>query len=109
MVIFDPDKHTEVHTDASAIGIGAILLQQVNGQMSVVAYYSRQTTADQRCYHSYELETMAVVLVLRHFRVYLRYRIQGCDQLQRITADLCKEGPVTSDWSMVARGTGIHV
>lgn len=39
--------------------------------MTAVAYFSRQTTADQRCYHSYELETMAVVLALRYFRVYL--------------------------------------
>jgi len=71
LTIFDPNRHTEVHTDASAIGIGAMLLQQVDGRMAVVSYYSRQNTADQRCYHSYELETMAVVLALRYFRVYL--------------------------------------
>lgn len=71
LTIFDPKKHTKVHTDASAIGVGAILLQQVNDKMAVVAYYSRQTTADQRCYHFYELETMAVMLALRYFRVYL--------------------------------------
>jgi len=71
LAIFNPEAPTEVHTDASAIGIGAILLQKVDGKMVVVAYYSRQTTADQRCYHSSELETMAVVLALRHFRVYL--------------------------------------
>lgn len=70
LAIFDPDKPTEVHTDASAIGVGAILLP-VDGKMAVVSYYSRQTTAAQRCYHSYELETMAVVLALRYFRVYL--------------------------------------
>lgn len=71
LVIFDPDRHTEVHTDASALGVEAVLLQQVNGNMAAVAYYNKQTTADQRCYHSYELETMAVVLALRYFRVYL--------------------------------------
>lgn len=71
LTIFDPNRPTEVHTDASAIGVGAILLQQVDGKMAAVAYFSRQTTADQRCYHSYELETMAVVLALRHFRAYL--------------------------------------
>lgn len=71
LTIFDPDRPTEVHTDASAAGVGAVLLQRVDGKMSVVAYYSKQTTTDQRCYHSYELETMAVVLALRYFRVYL--------------------------------------
>lgn len=71
LTIFDPSKSTEVHTDASAVGIGAIFLQENNGRMAVIAYYSKQTTTDQRCYHSYELETMAVVLALRYFRVYL--------------------------------------
>lgn len=71
LMIFDPERRTEVHTDASAVGVGAILLQEKDGRMAVVAYFSRQTTKDQRCYHSYELETMAVVLALRHFRVYL--------------------------------------
>jgi len=71
LAIFNPEVPAEVHTDASAIGVGAILLQPVDGKMVAVAYYSRQTTADQRCYHSYELETMAVVFALRYFRVYL--------------------------------------
>lgn len=60
LAIFNPEVPAEVHTDASAIGIGAILLQQVGTNMAAVAYYSRQTTADQRCYHSYKLEMMAV-------------------------------------------------
>lgn len=60
-----------MHTDASALGVGGILLQRREEGMVVIAYFSKQTTVDQRFYHSYELETMAVVLTLRHFRVYL--------------------------------------
>lgn len=71
LTIFDPDRPTEVHTDASTIGVGAVLLQLVDNKMTVVAYFSKQTTADQRCYYSYELETMAVVLALRYFRAYV--------------------------------------
>jgi transposase InsO family protein len=37
----------------------------------VVAYYSKQSTREQKYYHSYELETLAVVSALRYFRVYL--------------------------------------
>ncbi|KAH0821927.1 hypothetical protein GEV33_000864 [Tenebrio molitor] len=51
LAIFNPPLPTELHTDASALG--------------------KQTTVDQRQYHSYELETMAVVYALKHFRVYL--------------------------------------
>lgn len=57
--------------------------------MAVIAYYSRRITVDQRCYHSYELETMAVILALRYFRVYLlgmKFRIvTHCNQ--RIATD----------------------
>ncbi|KAJ3642004.1 hypothetical protein Zmor_028469 [Zophobas morio] len=72
LAIFDPSLPTELHTDASSLAVGAILLQtHPGGVQRVVAYFSRQTTIDQRQYHSYELETMAVVYALQYFRVYL--------------------------------------
>jgi transposase InsO family protein len=71
LAIFNPALKTELHTDASSIGVGAILFQFVSGQQRVVAYFSKQTTVEQHHYHSYELETMAVVFALRHFRTYL--------------------------------------
>lgn len=72
LVIYDGTLRTELHTDASSLGVGAILFQfTAEGKQQVVGYFSKQTTNDQRKYHSYELEMMAVVLALRHFRVYL--------------------------------------
>lgn len=72
LAIYDPTRATELHTDASGLGFGAVLFQKDElGKQRVVAYYSKQTTVDQRHYHSYELETLAVVLALRYFRVYL--------------------------------------
>lgn len=58
--IFNPDLPTELHTDASAIGFGAILLQKNNSLNRVVAYYSKRTSPCESRYHSYELETLAV-------------------------------------------------
>ncbi|CAH2087370.1 unnamed protein product [Euphydryas editha] len=43
--IFDPDRETELHTDASAIGYGGALIQKVESVPHVVAYYSRRTTS----------------------------------------------------------------
>lgn len=36
----------------------------------MVAYFSKQTMFEQSKYHSYELETIALVLAVRYFRVY---------------------------------------
>jgi hypothetical protein len=72
LAIFDASLATELHTDASSLGFGSMLVQiKENGQRCVIAYYSKQTSVEQRNYHSYELETLAVVLSLRHFRAYL--------------------------------------
>lgn len=72
LAIFDQELPTEVHTDASSLGYGAIL-QQVHkdGNRRVVAYYSQVTKGAESKYHSYELETLAVVKALQHFRHYL--------------------------------------
>lgn len=72
LAIYDPVLPTEVHTDASKYGVGGILLQiQKDKKLRPVMYYSRQTTKEEQRYHSYELETLAVVNTLKNFRVYL--------------------------------------
>ena len=71
--IYDPSAETELHTDASRVGVGGILLQRASSSDSFrpVAYFSRQTSPEEKNFHSYELETLAVVSSLRKFRVYL--------------------------------------
>lgn len=71
LCVFDPDLPTELHTDASSIGYGGVLLQKVDGHKRVIGYFSKRTTKTEENYHSYELETLAVVNALKHFRVYL--------------------------------------
>lgn len=71
LTIFNPKLPTELHTDASALGYGAILLQRVNDVNRVVAYFSKRTSPPESRYHSYELETLSIYNALKHFRVYL--------------------------------------
>lgn len=72
LAIFDPELATELHTDASSIGYGGILMQvHKDGRRRVVAYFSKLTAGAESKYHSYELETLAVVKSLQHFRQYL--------------------------------------
>ena len=69
--IFDPSLETEVHTDASSIALGAMLIQKCNNMNHVVAYYSRKTSPEEQRYHSYDLETLAIVEALKKYRVYV--------------------------------------
>ncbi|CAG9138002.1 unnamed protein product [Plutella xylostella] len=73
LAIYDPNAETELHTDASKLGIGGILMQRSgNGEsFKPVAYYSRQTSPEEKNFHAYELETLAVVCSLKKFRIYL--------------------------------------
>lgn len=72
LAIYDPHAKTEIHSDASSLGLGGILLQyQDDGDLKPVAYFSRVTSREEMHYHSYELETLAVVESLKRFRIYV--------------------------------------
>lgn len=72
LAIYDPHAKTEIHTDASKVGLGGILLQyQKDGSLKPIAYFSRVTSPEEMHYHSYELETLAVVESLKRFRIYV--------------------------------------
>lgn len=64
---------TEVHTDASKYGLGAILFQRNDddNKLHPVRYWSRKTRDDEQKWISYELEVLAVVEALYVWRVYL--------------------------------------
>lgn len=69
--IFNEKLPTELHTDASSIGYGAVLMQKLDGERRIIGYFSKRTTPAESRYHSYELETLAIVNALKNFRVYL--------------------------------------
>lgn len=70
--VFNPNLETELHTDASAAGYGACLLQKhADGLFHPVFYLSSKTTDAESRYTSYEQEVLAVVRALKKLRVYL--------------------------------------
>ena len=63
---------TLVISDASPVGLGAVLLQeQADGQNKPVAYASRSLTPTERRYSQIEREALGCVWAVEHFRTYL--------------------------------------
>ncbi|KAI3373156.1 hypothetical protein L3Q82_006487 [Scortum barcoo] len=67
----DPCRPFIVDTDASNVGLGAVLSQEGEQGEQVIAYFSRSLSRPERNYCVTRRELLAVILSLRHFRPYL--------------------------------------
>jgi hypothetical protein len=62
----------ELEVDASGFAMGAVLLQRKeDGKKHPIAYYSKTLSAAERNYDVYDLELLAIVNALDHWRPYL--------------------------------------
>lgn len=77
MAYFDPEKDIEIITDASPVGLGAILTQDDKP----VAFASRALSHAESRYSQTEREALAVVWACEHFDLYVR----GAPQFSVIT------------------------
>jgi len=71
--LYKQGAETELHTDASKFGYGAVLFQKdySDNMFHPIYYASGKTTSAEENYTSYELEVLAIIKSLKKFRVYL--------------------------------------
>uniref|UniRef100_A0A1B6LP54 RNA-directed DNA polymerase n=1 Tax=Graphocephala atropunctata TaxID=36148 RepID=A0A1B6LP54_9HEMI len=71
LVYPDFSKPFLLSTDASSVGLGAILANVIDGQEHPICYASRQLNSSERNYSATELEMLAVIWAVKYFRCYL--------------------------------------
>ena len=67
----DLNKTFVVRTDASDVGLGAILLQEHQGILHPIAYASKKLAPRERNYSTIERECLAIVWAIQKFEMYL--------------------------------------
>ena len=71
LAYFDKDAPTRVIADASPVGLGAVLVQEKNGESCAVCYASRSLSQVERRYSQTEKEALALVWACERFHLYL--------------------------------------
>ena len=114
-VIIFPDfgKRFILETDASGLGLGAVLSEeQPDGLIALIAYASRILQQHEANYGISELEALAVVWATKHFRVYLYGH--PCDvytdheALQALLNTLHPSGKLAR-WGMALQELDLHL
>uniref|UniRef100_A0A147BN06 RNA-directed DNA polymerase n=1 Tax=Ixodes ricinus TaxID=34613 RepID=A0A147BN06_IXORI len=71
LAMYNPREHLTLSVDASSYGLGAVLLQESQGERRPVAYASRALTETEQRYAQIEKEALAITWASGHFRTYL--------------------------------------
>lgn len=71
LAYFDKNAPTQVITDASPVGLGAVLVQKQNDKYRVVYYASRSLSDTERRYSQTEKEALGIVWACERFHAYL--------------------------------------
>ena len=68
---FDKDAKTLIITDASSVGLGAVLIQEQHGVKTIISYASKSLSDVEKRYSQTEKEALAIVWACERFHVYL--------------------------------------
>uniref|UniRef100_V5GSD8 RNA-directed DNA polymerase n=1 Tax=Anoplophora glabripennis TaxID=217634 RepID=V5GSD8_ANOGL len=68
----DPNKPFCLQTDASSLGMAAVLFQEEENRRRIIAYASAKFTATERRYHINEQEVLAAVWAIKKYRMFLQ-------------------------------------
>ncbi|KMQ82227.1 reverse ribonuclease integrase, partial [Lasius niger] len=76
LTFFDPEAELRLYTDASEVGLGAMLTQTKNGEEKVLSYASRILRPAETNYSVSERECLAVVWACERLKTYFSVPVQ---------------------------------
>ncbi|XP_053686781.1 uncharacterized protein LOC128736329 [Sabethes cyaneus] len=101
VVMYDPEKDIELHTDACSHGLSGVLLQKMDDGLHAISYFSRKTSETENRKYSYELEALAIVESVERYRKYLLGRqfliVTDCEAVKK-TVEKKQMLPVVARW-----------
>ena len=94
---------TALTTDASDLGMGAVLEQYIDQRWVPLAFFSKKFSSSQANYSAYDRELVAIHLAIRHFRYFLEgRRFTVFTDHKPITLAICKKSetatPIQARW-----------
>ena len=102
--IYSPTNGTELHCDVSKMGYGAVLIERESDNLFYPIFcFSTRTSEVKARYHSFKLETLAVIYALRRFRIYLQgipFKIVTDRNAWKLTLDKQDVNRRISGWSL---------
>ena len=108
----DFGKEFHLHTDSSATGIGACLLQEHKGILHPVSYVSKCLNMAQRNYSTTKREALALVFALEKFRtLILHYKVIAYTDHLPLTGVLNKptKDACLNRWALLVQEYGIQL
>ena len=90
---FEFGRLTRVETDASQVGVGGILSQQIDGQWYPVAFWSRKLTETEQRWQTGHQELLAIIEAVEHWRQFL----EGGEPFVVLTDHQALKGVVQAD------------
>ena len=101
-----------LRTDASGVGVAAVLLEENEGMLYPVGYASKKLSLEEAKYPIIEKECLAVVWGIRRFKIYLagkRFTLQTDHKPLKYLKDATYQNDRVFRWAMEVQEYSFHV